>query len=224
MGVARGIRGRPRQGVGQRTRWRSVVLFLAPFFLLFVVFQALPLLVAVRNSTLDYNLLRPAAATEAGLDNYIRAASDPAFLNSIWVTTLFTGAQLLIGVPSALGIALLVQSRIRGRYGLRAAAFSPTVTSTVVISVLWLMMFNPTYGLLNSVLRTFGLSGFEYTLNESEALPSLVIMSVWQQVGFAMILYLGGLQGIPAVLTEAAAVDGANAWRRFRHVTLPLLN
>ena len=98
------------------------------------------------------------------------------------------------------------------------------MTSTVVISVLWLMMFNPTYGLLNSVLRLFGLSGFEYTLNESQALPSLVIMSVWQQVGFAMILFLGGLQGIPAVLTEAAAVDGANAWQRFRNVTLPLLN
>ena len=111
MGVATGVRGRPRRGVGRRTSWRSVGLFLAPFFLLFIVFQALPLIVAIRNSTLDYNLLRPDAATEVGFDNYIRAASDPAFLNSIWVTTVFTAAQLVIGVPAALGLALLVQSQ-----------------------------------------------------------------------------------------------------------------
>jgi multiple sugar transport system permease protein len=222
--ISKNVTGRPRRGVGRVTPWRSVVLFLTPFLLLFVVFQVWPLAVAVRNSTLDYNLLRPNSATDVGFDNYIRAISDPAFLNSIWVTTVFTVAQVLIGVPAALGLAMLVQRQFRGRYGVRTAAFSPTVTSTVVISVLWLMMFNPTYGLLNSILRFFGLPGFEYTLNESQALPSLVIMSVWQQVGFAMILYLGGLQGIPAVLEEAAAVDGANARQRFWFVTRPLLN
>jgi multiple sugar transport system permease protein len=208
----------------RRASFGSLFVFLAPFVVPFVLFQAFPLAIAALNSTMDYNLLRPDSAVGVGFGNYLRAWADPAFWNSVLVTTAFTAGQVLIAVPASLGLALLVQSQIVGHKWIRAAAFSPTVTSTVVISAMWLLMFSPIVGILNVLVRAVGLPGFDYLTSSTQALPSLVLMGIWQQVGFGMVLYLAGLQTIPTSLMEAAAIDGAGIWQRFRRVTLPLLS
>jgi ABC-type sugar transport system permease subunit len=118
---------------------------------------------------------------------------------------------------------VLLNTRRRGAPILRAIVFLPVVTSVVVVSTMWTFIYAPSNGLANSVLNAFGLPNLAYLTTAHQALPSLIVMTAWEEVGFSMMLFLAGLQSIPAEYEEAAAVDGANAWQRFWHVVLPLL-
>jgi multiple sugar transport system permease protein len=120
-------------------------------------------------------------------------------------------------------IALLLDLRIRGRAFYRMMFFAPNVTSMVAVSVIWVWIFDPTWGLLDFVLSLFGLPQLQWLADPAQAMPAIIVVAVWKSVGFAMLIYLAGLQGIPTHFYEAAKVDGANAWARFRSITWPLL-
>ena len=155
---------------------------------------------------------------------YVLLAGDPTFLNSLGHNLFFS--LIVIPVQTGLGLllALLVNQQLRGRNFFRTIYFSPVVTSMVVVSILWTFLYEKNVGLMNQFLRTlsFGQLGpIDWLGNPSVAMWAIIIMSIWQGVGFQMVLFLAGLQGIPKGLYEAADIDGANNWEKFRFVTLP---
>lgn len=158
-----------------------------------------------------------------GIGNYTAALASPDFWNAVKNTVLFT--LLTVGMQLALGLtaALLLNRSLRGRTFFRAAFFLPCIIPPVILGIIWRWMYSPQYGLVNFFLQLFGLHPLGWLRDPTWALPALIFMSVWQWVGYHMIIFLAGLQGIPRQLYEAAKIDGATTWSCFRHVTWPLL-
>jgi multiple sugar transport system permease protein len=212
-------------GKDRRGRDKAVViaLFLLPAFAGLVIFYFFPLVTAVRNSFYNINLLNIDNQTFAGLDNYTRLVADKTFLNSLGVTLKYAGLKLGIQVPLAFLLAMLCYKPKRGIGFVRSSIFAPTVTATSIVAIIWTLMLHPTNGLINSFLVSLGFPAQLFLTSGSQALPSVVTMSIWQDVGFTMLIFLGGLQSIPIHLLEAADIDGASAIQRTWYVTLPLL-
>jgi multiple sugar transport system permease protein len=147
----------------------------------------------------------------------------PLFWKSMAQTGIFILGLVPLRMAIALGLALLLNQKIGGLAFYRALYFTPVVTSMVAVSIVWLWIFDPSWGVANWILESFGLPPSQWLSDPNSALPSLIVMTIWKTVGFEMVIYLAGLQGIPASLYEAAAIDGAGRWRQFRHITLPLL-
>jgi raffinose/stachyose/melibiose transport system permease protein len=216
-----GRRGRrPRSSLRKRV---EIALFCAPALLLYVGFVIVPMGMAVFYSPFKWNGLEP-LDNFVGLDNYKRALSDSVFRGAIWHKVLFIILSLAIQLPLGLGLALLVNRRIRGRALLRTILFAPYVISEVVGAVAWLLLLQPD-GPIDSVLRGVGLGGLVqlWLANGSIVIYTLFVVVTWKYIGFAIILFLAGLQGIPKELLEAASIDGASPWKITRHITLPLL-
>ncbi len=206
-------------------RWeeyRTAIILLLPAIIGIVVFSFIPIGQALSTSFYDAPLLSR-QRTFVGLDNYAAALRDPVFIRSLVNTLLYAVGTLVLQVMVALGLALLIRDRLPGLAFFRSAYFLPVITSLVVVSTVWKVMYNTNNGLINSVLQTFGLPGQPWLTSPTLALPSLIIMGTWKEVGFSMLVLLGGLNNIPAELYEAANIDGARAWNRFWKVTLPLL-
>jgi multiple sugar transport system permease protein len=213
-----------RAQLGRRIRELGTALgFLAPFLTLLIVFQYIPIFDLIVSSLFRYNLFTPDRREFVGLGNYARLINDSGFAGSMRVTISFLAAMLIIQVPLGLGLAVALNRARRGIGLLRAAFFAPVVASTVVTAAIWRLLLDPSNGLLNGVLGVFGLPPQGFITSQSEALPSIVMMQVWQQVGLTMVIFLGGLQFIPQDLYDAAAVDGTGPWQRFRYLTWPLL-
>jgi raffinose/stachyose/melibiose transport system permease protein len=217
--------GAPGQGrVGATWRKRTtIVLFLLPAVCLYILFVLVPIGQGIYYSGFDWNGLAP--LTEfVGLDNYREALSDPVFLASIRHVFLILVLSLILQLPFALGLAVLLNQRIRGRALLRLLFFLPYVLSEVITAVVWRLLLQPN-GLLDSTMEAIGLGGLvqEWLANPDVVLYTVFVAITWKYFGFHMILYLAGLQQIPRELEEAAALDGATKWKTFRHVTLPLL-
>jgi multiple sugar transport system permease protein len=201
--------------------------FALPFLLIFLVFMAGPIAASMVLSLTDFGLrdLRNPLGTDfIGLDNYTALLSDPKFQSSIFNTAYF----VIVGVPLTLGLglgaALALDRGIRHFKTLfRVGYYLPVVTSIVAIAVVWRFLLNPDQGLLNMILDAIGLNGPNWLADPTLAMPSIIAMAAWRNLGFAMIVFLAGLQTIPAQLYEAASIDGAGRWQMFRHVTLPLL-
>ena len=157
-----------------------------------------------------------------GLRNYVEIFKDPFFVKSLQVTSIYTFVSVPLGTVAALIVALLLNQKIVGLSVWRTIYYLPSLISGVAVSVLWLQIFNPRMGLLNNALALIGIQGPGWIFDSAWALPSIILMSVWG-VGSNMLLYLAGLQGIPTQLYEAATIDGANAWRRLVHITVPML-
>ncbi|MGM1017934.1 MAG: carbohydrate ABC transporter permease [Actinomycetota bacterium] len=197
---------------------------MAPAGLLLLLFLLIPVLLAVTLSFTNARLISPNPPRFVGLDNFARAFSaDPAFLQSAWNTFLF--ALVVVPVQAALGLllAVLVNRRMRGVTVFRVIFFIPVVTSIVVVSILWKFLYQEE-GMINSFIDTltFGAwSGADWLNNPDTALGAIIVLSIWQAVGFHMIIWLSGLQTIPEELYEAARVDGAGPWRQFTNVTWP---
>lgn len=202
----------------------TVALFLAPTLLGLAIFQYWPLIAAFRNSLFNINLLNPDMETFVGLQNYIKMWGDADFWVSILRTFTFAIAKIGIQIPLALLLATLVQRKIRGIGIVRSAIFAPLVTSVTVVAVIWNLMYHPDHGIFNAVLQTLGLPRQPFLTSPSQALPAIIFMSIWQDVGFTMLIFLAGLQGIPETFYEAATIDGAGRWGSFRYITLPLLS
>lgn len=196
----------------------------APAAILLLLFLVIPVLLAFGLSFTNARLISPNPPRFLGLDNFIRAfTADPTFVRSLINTFLF--AIIVVPVQAGLGLllAVLVNQKLKGTTFFRIVYFIPVVTSIVVVSILWRFMYQPT-GIINSFIDTitFGAwEGISWLNNPSTALPAIIVMSIWQAVGFHMIIWLSGLQTIPEELYEAARMDGASPWEQFKNVTWP---
>jgi multiple sugar transport system permease protein len=195
--------------------------FLAPSFAHLLVFSIGPILFALWLSFHEWNLLQPTRPF-VGLDNYRELARDAGFLNAVRNTAIYV-LFVPAGMIVSLALALLVNRRLPGVRLLRTVFFLPYVTSFVAISLVWRWMFQPDVGLFNNVLGHVGIPPQPWLSSPASALPSLMFMSIWMYAGYMMVIFLAGLQNIPESLYESARIDGAGAWRRFRHITLPML-
>ncbi|MFE0960986.1 carbohydrate ABC transporter permease [Streptomyces fungicidicus] len=198
------------------------LLFALPFLVLFALFMVWPLVHGVWMSLTDTSL----AARDAsfiGLDNYTEALGDAEMWRAMWHTVWFTVVSTVPLVAVALAMALLVYTGLPGQWVWRLAFFAPYLLPVGVIGLLWLWLYQPDLGLYNHLLQALGLDGYAWLSDESVALYAIVIATVWWTVGFNFLLFLAALQAVPDHLYEAAALDGAGAWRRLWHVTLPQL-
>lgn len=205
--------------LGRDTWWAW--LFLAPTVLGLAALSAGPIIASFGISLTDWDLLSPAEFV--GLDNFATLFSNDRFLLALRNTAFFTLTSVPLGLILGLGLALALDQPIRGIAIIRTAYFLPVVTSTTAIALVWLWIYSPQGGLLNTFLGLFGIPPEKWVSDPFWSMPSIVAMSVWQGLGTTVIIFLAGLQGIPQEFYDAAAVDGAGRWARFRNVTLPLL-
>jgi ABC-type sugar transport system permease subunit len=216
--------------VASKRRWREDLIgwaFAAPFVILFGLFMALPILASFALSFTSFglkDLQNPIGAKFIGLDNYIRLLSDGTF----WTSLLNTFYFVVVGVPLTLIAGLLIANALnrgitRFRTAFRVGYYLPVITSIVAIAVVWRFVLNPDVGLINMLLDGIGIQGPAWLANPVTAMPSIIAMAVWRNLGFAMVVFLAGMQAIPQQLYEAASIDGAGRWQSFRHVTVPLL-
>ena len=203
----------------ERTAWA----FLLPSLVLFATFTGIPVIAALGISFTQWDLFNPARFI--GLDNYTKLFGDPIFArvmgNTAYFVLLSVPVQMLIG----LGCALALNRGIRGQTFFRIAYFLPVVTSTIAAALVWAWLFNANFGLINALLSLVGITDVPRWLASTQwAMPAVIIVSIWQNLGYAMVLFLAGLQNIRADLYDAAAIDGARGWRRLWFITLPLLS
>lgn len=220
-----------KQSLWASTRRRREAMaafwFLLPNLIGFIIFLAGPVLASLGISFFDWNLLT--APKWLGITNYVNLLSDEDFWHSISATLYYTFGSVPLGILSALLLALALNQKIRGIGIYRTIYFIPVVSSLVAVSLMWRWMYNPTSGILNYWLNQafevlhLPFSAPNWLQSRTWAMPAIIIMSVWKTLGYNMVLFLAGLQGIPAHLYEAAEIDGATSWRKFRHITLPLL-
>jgi multiple sugar transport system permease protein len=198
-------------------------LFLLPNLIGFTVFTALAVVASAAISLTSWDLLSDPEFV--GLRNYTELlTNDPLFRTVLWNTFYFTIVSVPVSTVLALGLALLFNTGLKAVPLFRTAYFLPVITATVVVALVWRWFFNPDFGILNYALYELGVdSPPNWLASRTWAMPSVIILSVWKQVGYNMVIFLAGLQAIPATLYEAAAIDGAGRWNRFRNITLPML-
>ncbi|MFC0432108.1 carbohydrate ABC transporter permease [Kutzneria buriramensis] len=226
VGAAASSFPRRRIRADLRSERRAGWAMVAPAVLLLAAFLIVPVLLGFVLSFTNARLVSPEPVGFAGLDNFVRAfTADPTFVRSLLNTFCFAAVVVPVQAGFGLVLAILVNQKIRGAVAFRVIFFIPVVTSIVVVSILWKFMYQRD-GLVNSFIDsiTFGAwRGTAWLDNPSTALAAIIVLSVWQAVGFHMLIWLSGLQTIPEELYEAARIDGAGAWRQFRDVTWPCL-
>jgi multiple sugar transport system permease protein len=204
-----------------RREEREFYLFIAPWLIGFIVFGAGPIIASAFISFTRWPLI--AWPTWVGLDNYRRLAADPLFYVTLKNTLCFGAGSVFLGIIVAFLLALLLNQQVRGMAIFRAIFYLPSVVAGIATALLWVLVFNPDYGLINYLLSLIGIHGPGWLTSTNWVIPALIIMSVWGS-GNTMIIYLAGLQGIPHHLYEAAAIDGAGNWAKFWHVTVPMMS
>jgi multiple sugar transport system permease protein len=222
-------KGKTRSGPAPLRRRQTLAawLFALPFLALFLVFWAGPVVASLTMSFTDLtsrDLRNPLAVDLVGLENYTRLLSDERFLRSAFNTLYFVVVGIPLTMVLALAVAVALNSGVRRlRTLFRVGFYTPVVTSIVAVAVVWRFLLQPDNGLLNQVLGRVGIDGPNWLQSTTWAMPSLIAMAAWRNLGTLMVIFLAGLQTIPRDLLEQAMVDGAGPWRRFRSVTLPLL-
>lgn len=204
--------------------WRyrlTIVFFLLPSAVIILLVTVIPMGGATWVSLHDWNLISPMEWT--GLGNYQSVLTSRRTWTSLGYTLYYVAGYLPLVYFGGLGLALALNAGLRGRSFFRLIYFLPVVTSWVVAAILWQWLLQPSSGLVNHLLGLVGITGPGWYTDPSWIMPSVILASVWKDVGFVMIIMLAGLQAIPAELKEAAAVDGANLWQRFWRITFPLL-
>lgn len=208
-----------------RLRVRNALIgwsFILPNFLGFALLTLIPVIALFYISFTNWNVFGTANWT--GLANFQRLLGDATFRTSFVNTLYYAVMHIPLTLVVSLGIALLLNTKLRGVAFFRTAAFFPYITSIVAIAMVWNLMFSPDYGPINQILRLIGISNPPGWLTSPDwAMPAVVVISTWRDMGYYMILFLAGLQTVPRELYEAARVDGANAWQRFVNVTIPCL-
>lgn len=199
------------------------ISFILPAIILLTVFLIYPFFMSFKYSFTDYNILNPDKMKFIGVDNYVKLAQDEIFKKSIINTFHFVILVVPLQLVLGLAFALLLQKNFKGIALFRLSFFSPTILSLVVISILWLLIYNPNNGLLNSILDSLGLPQQPFLTSSNQAMNCIIVLSAWQGAGFQMMIYLSGLQNIPEYLYEAAKLDGASNWQTFKNITLPSL-
>lgn len=208
---------------GKRRAELTAWLFLAPSLLALLLFTVYPMIQAAYLSFTNYNLIR--AAQWVGLANYQELFGDPAFWNAFWNTVEYAVIVTPVTVVLALALAVFLDRAFRGRSFVRTAIFLPFIVSLGIIAIAWSFLLDPNIGLISYWLSSVGIVSKQGLLSDPTwALPAVMFVGVWKNVGFYMVIYLAGLQSVPLELHEAARLDGASVWQRFRNVTLPLLS
>ena len=215
--------GKPRSEQNTLAGW----LFALPWTAIFLIFMVLPIIASLLLSFTDFglaNLQDPLSLHFIGFQNYVRLAHDQIFL----LAALNTLIVVVIGVPLNVGLALLIAIGVNRGVGyvrtiFRIGYYLPVVTSIVAIAVVWRYLLDPDVGLVNNLLRLIGITGPNWLNSPAWALPSIIFVVVWHNVGSSMIIFLAGLQGIDPGLYEAASMDGAGTFALFRNITLPML-
>ena len=213
--------GRSRSGRGWRAvegRW--ALLFLAPTLIGLAVLSVGPILATLGISLTKWDLLTTPQIV--GLDNYTKLLGDDRFLRALRNTAFYTIVSVPVGLALALALATALNQQIRGIAWIRTVYFLPLVTSATAIALVWLWIYSPS-GPLNDILGAFGISPQRWVADSTLAMPSIIVMSIWQGLPANVIIFLAGLQAIPAEYYDAASVDGAGRGSRFRSITLPLL-
>lgn len=220
--AAKGVRPRQRGLLESLWRARTSYLFLLPFLVLFMAFVVLPILASFYLSLTNFTAVKPPQFV--GLQNYSRLFQDQRFIKALTNSLRYVFSVVSLNTLFALTLAVLLERPTPLNQFLRVIFFLPSVTSSVALNVLWRWVFiGEDYGLVNSILLRLGSSTITFLADPHWTMPILVIMAVWGGMGYAMVIFLAGLQAIPPELHEAAAIDGANERQRFWCITLPLL-
>ena len=217
---ARSASRQPRAPAPRRREGRWALLFLGPTIIGLAVLSAGPILATLGISLTRWDMLT--APSFAGLDNYTKLLGDPRFLRSLQNTFFYTFVSVPVGLVLALGLAAALNQQLRGISLIRTAYFLPLVTSATAVALVWLWIYSPA-GPLNQLLIAIGIPVQRWVADPTLAMPSIIAMSIWQGLPANVIIFLAGLQAIPSEYYDAASVDGAARWARFRSVTLPLL-
>lgn len=199
--------------------------FIAPNLVGVLAFTIIPLISVMVLAFTDWNVVSGIEGIRFnGLDNFVDIARDPGFWNALLRTVIYAGVSVPVTVLLGLGLALALNRDLPGRAALRAIFFMPYIVSVVAIGMTWLMIMNPRAGMINQVLAFFGLERLPGWFASSHwALPALILMAIWGSVGYASLIYLSALQDAPTQLYEAADVDGAGSWAKFRMITWPAM-
>jgi multiple sugar transport system permease protein len=205
-----------------RQEW-TAYLFHAPGLVVFAIFVVYSLYVSFVMSFHDWDSITPARFV--GLDNYRDVLADSEFHQALGNTVYFVVGTVAPTMLLGLGLALLLNSQIRGLGLFRTAYYLPVLTPITIAALLWTWVYDADFGLANFYLQELGIidKPVFWLANRTTAMPAVIVMNIWQGAGFSMLVYLAGLQAVPTELYEAAEVDGANAWVKFRRITLPLL-
>jgi multiple sugar transport system permease protein len=197
------------------------VLLALPAIIGFVAFTLAPMIASLVISLTDWTI--GGKPSFVGLANYKRMfTADDSFYKSLWATLYYTLGAVPLLLIVAFAVALLLNQPVRGQAAFRVIYYLPAIVPIVANSMLWIWLFNPDFGLLNTITEKAGLPRSQWIFDESTAIPSLILMSVWG-FGNVAVIFLAGLQGVPRQLYEAISVDGGGTWRRFRHITLPMM-
>lgn len=196
-------------------------LFIAPAVIYIFAVTLIPVIMALPISFTDWSALSPNKSF-VGLTNYKTLLKDKDFWKSCIVMSKFFIYVPLV-MAAGLGVACLLNSKLKGLNFFRLIFYSPVITSTIAAAILFEYFFQPSFGLFNSIFKFFGLRGLGWVENAATAVPSVIIFKVWKGFGAAMLIYLAGLQDVSSEIKEASAIDGAGAWQTFRYITFPLL-
>lgn len=201
----------------------TVLLFVLPALIPLIIFWIYPILRSVWISFTDWDFMTP-EYNFIFLKNYAALFQDSRFYNALWNTLVFTAGTLLPTIVGGLGLALILRKSFRGSGFFKFILFSPWITPTVAISIVWTWIFQPKDGLANVVLEFFHLPALKWISSSDTAMLSVIIVTVWKSLGYAMIFYLSALEKVPAELYEASSLDGAKKWQQFRDMTLPSIS
>jgi len=197
-------------------------LLVLPACVLLAAFTHIPIVTTFVHSF--YSTPKPRRPSRfVGLDNYEAMFGDPIFWKSLWNNLLYAGVSVPVSIALALVMALFVNGKLKGKGGLRLAYFTPTVLPMIAVANIWLFFYNPQYGLVDQLLKPFGVMGVNWLGSQGTALWCLIVVGIWKEAGFFMIFYLAALQQISPELKECAAIEGASRWTFFWRVTFPLL-
>ena len=206
----------------QKYLWAGFFLF--PSLAGLLVFLIIPMLASLALTFYEWDPLIPTRFTFLGVENYLTLINDADFWAALRHTLFFIGGYIPLVMVTGLGVALLMNQKLIGRAFFRGAFFMPVISAWVAVALMWTWIFNPKFGIVNYLLGLIGITGPAWLYDPNWAMPAIILTSVWKDTGFVMVLFLAGLQNIPQEYYEAAALDGANSWGKFRYITLPLLS
>jgi multiple sugar transport system permease protein len=211
-----------QRSVVQKYLW--VVFFLFPSLAGLLIFLIIPMLASLVLTFYEWDPFIPTRFIFLGLENYQTLIKDGDFWDALRHTLFFIVGYIPLVLVSGLGVALLMNQKLIGRTFFRGAFFMPVISAWVAVALMWTWIFNPKFGIINYLLGLIGITGPAWLYDPNWAMPAIILTSVWKDTGFIMILFLSSLQSIPNEYYEAAALDGANNWAKFRYITLPLLS
>lgn len=207
----------------QWRKWCTVMIFVIPALVPLVVFWIYPILRSIYLSFTNWDYMTPEYDI-VWFENYIKLFRDARFYEALWNTVVFSLGTVIPTIVGGVVLALLLNKAFRGNGIFKFVLFSPWITPTVAISIVWTWIFEPDVGIANAVLKFFHLPALQWINSSDTAMLAVIIVTIWKSLGYAMIFYISALEKVPKELYEANALDGANAWQRFRDVTFPCIS